>query len=192
MDEGYIKYNCIWKEIEVPHNFDLQELNNWRAVLKKENLIGLDNNEIGYGNISIRYEGNTFIITGTQTAHLNHLSWSELSLVESFNISSNTLSCQGLTKASSESMTHGAIYSSNVKINSVVHIHSPYIWQHYQDDFLSTPNVPYGSQDMAMAVKNCINQTDLNNGIIIMKGHENGVIAFGASLKEACLELLKL
>ena len=48
----------------------------------------------------------------------------------------------------------------------------------------STPqDVSYGTQEMAIAVQNIIGNKE--SGIIVMKGHQDGVIAYGNSAEQA-------
>jgi len=35
-------------------------------------------------------------------------------------------------KPSSEALTHAAVYAASQTVKSVVHVHSPIIWRHYQ------------------------------------------------------------
>ena len=115
---------------------------------------------VGFGNISQRlsaadisakrtavrpYE-DSFVISGTQTAHLSTLSANNYAKVTAFDPAQNTLTCQGLCKASSESLTHGIIYAQNPSINAVIHIHHLQLWQQLLYTIPTTrATVPYGT-----------------------------------------------
>ena len=54
-EEGYIKFRCLWTEtIIVIQPVRLQQINYTRTKRVNDNLIGVYNNGIGFGNISIR------------------------------------------------------------------------------------------------------------------------------------------
>ena len=112
MDEGYIKYSCIWIKSAPISDKGLIGINIWRQKLFALGLIGSYEDDIGFGNISIRVRNSSqFIISGTQTGHIPFLKNYHYTLVTSFNIEKNSLTCQGPIKASSESLTHAAIYA---------------------------------------------------------------------------------
>ena len=68
IDEGYIKFSIKWSKGSPPQHPDLDHLNTIRTKLHKLGLIGVYDNGIGYGNLSIRSEKpEAFIISGTAT-----------------------------------------------------------------------------------------------------------------------------
>ena len=74
VEEGYIKYNCVWKkeDFNFPENV-FKSLNFWREKLYALKLIGVHEDGIGYGNISIRSYNKSFIITGSGTGKKGYL-----------------------------------------------------------------------------------------------------------------------
>ena len=71
IDEGYIKYQCHWRESSAIVEADITELNRWRSKLYQLNLIGEYDNGIGFGNISTRLgSSQQLIISGTKTGAL--------------------------------------------------------------------------------------------------------------------------
>lgn len=188
MDEGVIKYHCHWLKDE-PISCDvIQDLMQWRDDLYALGLIGVYDNGIGFGNISIRLEDSReFIVSGTQTGHLPTLQPQHYTRVCAFNLTENSLTCQGPIKASSESLTHAAIYSLNSKINAIIHVHHPEFWRTLLFHVPTTrPEVPYGTPQMAEEMFRLFQQQDLTHQkIIVMAGHEDGVLTFGESLAEA-------
>lgn len=193
-NEGYIKFlpNWIKAPIEIDDN-QLQQLNQIRLRLIERNWLGVLPNGIGFGNISLRLNSkNEFLITGSATGHLNYLSKSNLARVSKVDLLQNQLYCVGLTVASSESMTHAVIYSHR-KTNAVIHIHSNTLWQKYIHKLPTTAiNAQYGTPIMAASIETILNKTKLSAGLIIMGGHEDGLIAFGENLNDAFQQLFVL
>jgi len=187
MDEGYIKFNCNWiKTDPVPGNMIL-EINNWRDTLYKLSLIGAYSNGIGYGNISIRLDKKTFLITGSATGLLNKLDENHYVLVNEYDFTLNRLVCKGPIKASSESLTHAAIYECSPETNAVIHIHNITLWENLINKVPTTSeNVLYGTPDMADEIKKLFNKTKVAiEKTIVMGGHKEGILTFGKTLEEA-------
>ena len=111
--EGYIKFVINWtKTGPVISADELDKINTWREVLYSLSMIGSDEQGIGFGNISICKSGTKhFYITGSATGSLKNLNEQHYCLVTGYNLDENTLVCTGPIKASSESMSHAAIYS---------------------------------------------------------------------------------
>ena len=203
IDEGYIKYRCDWQQKSVVKPDEITTLNHWRTRLYQLGLIGQYNNGIGFGNISCRLSPqNSFIVSGTQTGGMPELTSEHYTKVTTFDCQQNYLVCEGAIKASSESLTHGAIYESNPDNNAVVHVHHLKLWQQLLNKVPTTdPNCEYGTPQMAAQIaklskltvdKNQLNQDQSNQDkIIIMSGHQEGVITFGQDLQEAGDTLLK-
>ena len=128
ISEGNVKYTAehTGAALELTHNILEQwtELNDARTGLHKLRLIGVYPDGIGYGNLSIRFSGEEFIISGTATGAKDVLNLSEYCLVKSFDIAHNKVVSSGPIQASAESMTHGAVYHSCSAVNCVIHIHS--------------------------------------------------------------------
>lgn len=194
IDEGYIKFNIHWdKESLNIENFPLDILQ-WRDKMYDLGLIGHDTtHNVGYGNISIRYN-NKILISGTQTGEIKKILPEHFSLVTSYNIDENDLSCKGLIKASSESMTHAVIYEEDTEIQAVIHIHNKALWKRYMNIIPTTrEDVPYGTPEMAYEMRRLFKETDvLSSKTIIMAGHEDGIISFGNSLEEAGQKIISL
>jgi ribulose-5-phosphate 4-epimerase/fuculose-1-phosphate aldolase len=187
MDEGYIKYNCIWIKAAPMPTKELLCINTWRQRLFALGLIGAYKGEIGFGNISIRVRNSPrFIISGTQTGHISSLKNYHYTLVTDFNINENSLVCKGPIKASSESLTHAAIYICNNDIKSVIHIHHSLLWHNLMYKVPTTsPSIQYGTPEMCYEIIRLYNSSMLENKLLVMAGHEDGIISFGRNLKEA-------
>ena len=175
----------------------LAELNSARSLLKEKGLIGQDPCRYGgdgFGNISTRINDLIFLISGSQTGQLDSLNNKDLALVDHFDIHLNQLAAYGLTKPSSESMTHGVCFQAHASIEAVVHVHSPDIW--HAMDALALPftdqSIPYGTPKMADAVANLLNNNYQASQPTIfgMKGHEDGIVVVGKSLELCTSNLL--
>ena len=188
IDEGYVKYQCNWINSE-PMGFDkIAELNKWRNKLYKLGLIGEYDNGIGFGNISIRdCQPEQFIVSGTQTGHLSVLSEQHYTKVTNFDLEENSLTCCGPIKASSESLTHATLYQANKTVNAIIHIHHLELWQELMYKVPTTDkDVAYGTPEMAKEIIRLFKEDDLiKTQILVMSGHEEGIISFGKNLEAA-------
>ncbi len=188
MDEkGYIKFNCHWLKDKPVDTKWIEQLNIWRDKLYHLKLVGAYPNGIGFGNISTRLKGKQFLITGSATGNNQHLTNKHYTRVTSYNFAENTLTCKGPIQASSESLTHAAVYEADKEINAVIHIHSKNLWNKLLQVIPTTsPSVEYGTPQMAMEIQRLFKETDLNSKkILVMAGHEEGIISFGKDLEEA-------
>ncbi len=202
LDEGYIKYQCNWINASSISRKEIKDLNRWREKLYQLNLIGKYDNGIGFGNLSIRDSENTklpaeisynqhaepahFIISGTATGSIAHLTEKHYTRVIDFDWEKNSVTCVGLIKASSEALTHAAVYVANPQVNAVIHVHHRQLWQQLIDRVGTTQkNCAYGTPEMAKEIiRLCREERVKKQKIIVMSGHEEGIITFGNSLDE--------
>jgi L-ribulose-5-phosphate 4-epimerase len=194
MDEGVIKFNCNWVQSELPSGINFTELLQTRNELFRLGLIGFyETEKVGYGNISTRVNGNQFIISGTQTGHIPVLSKDQLSFVSETIIATNTVYCSGPAKASSESMTHAAIYQLIPAANAVIHIHHNEMWRKLKHLLPTTKaDIGYGTQAMANEIERLLKENDLlAHRLLVMAGHQDGIISFGETMEAAAQVLLK-
>jgi len=196
--EGVIKFQMKFYPFPAVHERNIHCLNSWRDILYQHNLIGQDPlryDGAGFGNVSKRCPPffqpcghRSFFITGTQTGVKNQLTKEDYTTVLKYDIAQNLIVAEGPVKPSSESLTHGAIYDADDSIRYVFHSHSPEIWHNAKR--LGIPvtdeTVAYGTVAMAKEVKRLFVQTDVRERrILSMGGHEDGIITFGRSTKEA-------
>ena len=192
IDEGVIKFKCNWNKVpltDVPKDLIIA-----RNKAYKKKWIGWDEkNNVGYGNISLRYnDTNKFFISGSQTGNIQKATQEHFALVEKFDLDKNELVCKGLVKASSESLTHAALYVSDESIKAVIHIHHDKLWEKIKFSIPTTPyNVPYGTPEMAKAIMELFYKYNMNKyKAIAMAGHKGGLISYGKNLEEA-MEVLQ-
>ncbi|MCD4832898.1 MAG: class II aldolase/adducin family protein [Bacteroidales bacterium] len=183
-DEGYIKFNLNWEEKSFDFSDkDFHEINSCRQKLYEAGFIGAYPDGIGFGNLSVRYNKNQFIISGSATGNFKNLSKNHFALVKDFDISKNNIQYVGLTKASSESLSHAAIYNSNSEVNAVIHIHHKGMWNTYLNDLPTTDKkAEFGTPEIAIELAKLAN---LPSGIIIMGGHPEGIISYGKTIEKA-------
>jgi L-ribulose-5-phosphate 4-epimerase len=196
IDEGYIKFESDWTKTAALNYAEIDDLIYWRKPLYAAGLIGhYADVGIGYGNISARLSQNTgFIISGTQTGHLQELDSSHFALVSKYDISHNIVSSSGATEASSESMTHAAIYELDDKIRAVVHVHSDKLWVGLKGVLPTTnADIAYGTPQMASEFARLFSETEFpQTGLAVMAGHDAGLISIGSNLQEATERILVL
>jgi L-ribulose-5-phosphate 4-epimerase len=193
-DEGVILFNCHWQETALPTGPDMSGLLQIRNQLFQLGLIGFDKTEqVGYGNISMRVNDDTFIISGTQTGHIPILGPAHLSYVTHTDIAHNTLYCKGPAKASSESLTHAAIYAQFAGAMAVIHVHHRQLWLSLMDKVPTTlADIGYGTTAMAGEIDRLATHGHLGQEkILVMSGHQDGIICFGESLGSAYRLLLR-
>jgi L-ribulose-5-phosphate 4-epimerase len=197
--EGVIKYQLEHTEKSINEKFSLSEINAWRTIIFRLGLIGQDPeryDNLGFGNISQRLDSQSsqFIISSSQTGHIEHLSAEHYCLVVKADPQKNQIQSCGLYKPSSESLTHASIYAQDGNIQAVIHVHSPEIWNNTAA--LNLPHIsadiPYGTVEMAIAVEQLFQSGDLQRtSLFTMLGHEDGVVSFGINMQEAAWELIK-
>ncbi len=190
----YIKFICEHAATELSPFDGLAELNAYRRKLLQLRLIGLDSNGVGFGNLSIR-DGttNNFYITGSATGGIAELTSADYASVVAYDFKKNWLRCVGAAIASSESLTHAAIYESDAKAGAVIHCHDSKLWTALLNQApTSSKAVEYGTPEMAYEVLRLFNLTDVKSRkILVMAGHEGGIVAFGRDLEEAFAVLMR-
>jgi ribulose-5-phosphate 4-epimerase/fuculose-1-phosphate aldolase len=197
--EGVIKYQLEHTQQPINRTLPFSEINAWRTIAVRLGLIGQNPNRygnIGFGNISQRIapKNDQFIISGTQTGHIEQLSPEQYCLVVKAEPHQNRLRSYGLCKPSSESLTHASVYAQDSTIQAIIHAHCPEIWKHTTTLGLphTSADIPYGTVEMATAVEQLFQSGKLTQtSLFTMLGHEDGVVSFGTTIQEAAWELIK-
>jgi methylthioribose-1-phosphate isomerase len=184
-EKGYVKFKCNWKKTKLSCN--INKLNRWRTKLYKLELIGVNDNGIGFGNISQRIKEQKFIITGTGTGSLPILTKNHYTVVEECDIEHNKVTYKGPIKASSESMSHATIYKFLPNINAVIHVHNHAGWKKLLNKIPTTStDAQYGTTKLAEEIKRLLEKTDLKKvRIFVTAGHPDGIFSFGRTIQEA-------
>jgi ribulose-5-phosphate 4-epimerase/fuculose-1-phosphate aldolase len=197
--EGVIKYQLEHTQKPINEKFSFCEINAWRTIIFRLDLIGQDPERyenLGFGNISQRLDAKSrqFIITGSQTGHIEHLSPEHYCLVVKADPHKNRIESCGHYKPSSESLTHASIYAQDISIQAVIHAHSPEIWGNTVALGLPhiSADIPYGTVEMVLAVEQLLQSGNLQQiSLFTMLGHEDGVVSFGRNMQEAAWVLIK-
>jgi ribulose-5-phosphate 4-epimerase/fuculose-1-phosphate aldolase len=150
--------------------------------------IGRYPNGIGFGNVSIRAgASNEFYISGTMTGGLAELTEAHYTKVVAWDFPRNWLRCEGPIQASSESMTHAAVYERDTAARAVLHVHELELWKRLLDRVPTTrKDVEYGTPEMAAEVARLFRESDVRERrILAMAGHEEGIFVFGGTSQEA-------
>jgi len=193
IDEGYIKFESHLHQTPPPSEWVVEEVNTWRDRLYALGYIGAYEGGIGYGNISVKSElTNEFIVTGSGTGTIPLLFPDHFTRVSSYSIDANSVVCEGQIDASSESMTHAAVYACAPEARAVMHIHSRPHWDTLLNKIPTTSaSAAYGTPEMAREIKRLFDETDFREiRVMAMAGHEEGILSFGTSLKVAGTRLL--
>lgn len=192
MDEGYVKFQAKWERAAPLPAPILANLSHWRDEMHRLHLIGVYENGIGFGNISERYSGNQFVISGTATGHLTTLLPAHFTLVTDFDVEKNTVHCRGPVLASSEAMSHAVIYQTCPEVQGIIHVHHAMLWEHLLGQVPTTADgATYGSPEMAKSIVNLLENSDLRQQkIFVMRSHPEGIFVFGDTLAAAASVLL--
>ncbi len=193
--EGVVKYSVKHESARIDLPPAMGELLSWRRRLRELELIGADAQGVGYGNLSIRLHASPcFLITSSQSSGLVEVDQRHFAKVTVIDLDRNFLRSVGQMPPSSEALTHAALYQVQTAIRAVVHVHSRPIWADNRHKLPTTrDDVLYGTPEMAYEMIRLHKRKALGaRGVVVMGGHQDGVIAFGPSLDEAAGEILKL
>lgn len=203
--DGVIKYQMRWTQGDCISEEMVHEIRMVRKALFQKGLIGVGADGIGYGNLSRRctipmnlqqdrMQQEGFLISGSQTGHLENPGPEGYSYVPEWSIPGNWVCCVGLVAASSESLTHAAVYEYSPEIQGVVHVHSPSLWKAWKNGATRTSSqVAYGTPAMAMEIRRLMRYfpEGRQRGLVCMGGHQDGILAWGSSLVEAAQQILQ-
>ncbi|MEW6431485.1 MAG: class II aldolase/adducin family protein [Myxococcota bacterium] len=197
--EGVIKFDARHQREPLPQWTApvLRELNAWRGILFALGLIGQDGVRYGgaaWGNVSARlppwHDGprRPFLVSGTQTGGLAHTGAAHYAVVDRCDVTEGRVHSYGAVLPSSEAMTHAMVYAVAPDTRFVFHAHCPEVWRAARR--LELPRTPegvdYGTREMAWAVERLLPLKATREAkAIVMTGHEDGVLTFGASADEA-------
>ena len=187
-ETGSVKFKCEQTPAEISPFDGFDELNRFRRKLRELGMVGLDENGIGFGNLSVRNGSmSRFYITGSGTGGIGELKPDDCAKVVAYDFARNWLQSEGPRVASSESLTHAAVYESDPEAGAVIHGHDREMWAQLLDKIPATPaGIEYGTPEMAYAVKRLFQTGQLKgSGIFVMRSHIGGLVAFGKDLEEA-------
>lgn len=162
-ETGSVKFVCEHVIAELPVFAGFNQLNACRRKLLQMGVVGVNAGGIGFGNISVRDRAtNNFYITGSGTGAKSGLETNDYARVVAFDVERNWIRCEGAVIASSESLTHAAIYDAAPAVRAVIHCHSAEQWRCLLDLAPTTSAAAeYGSPGMAKEVSRLFLETDV-------------------------------
>lgn len=214
--EGIIKFACHWQQYALYKCERAHAVLDVRNQLWNRGLVGAAADGTGYGNVSSavsldealelaphmaervqsRYHAGQrcFLVTGSQTGREAVLADSGLALVLEWSLAANELACAGPVRASSESLTHAALYEADSRIGGVVHVHAPWYWEHWPENAPRTAaDVHYGTPAMGYEIQKIWRETGAAlSGAVCMGGHRDGLLAWGPTVVQALETLLTM
>lgn len=177
----------------------------WRDQLFEVGLIGRDPARYegaAFGNVSARLRSSfeereqaTFVVSGSQTGGSPRLERAQCAVVTGWSLAENSVVSFGECLPSSEALTHATLYETVRTAQFVFHVHSPDIF--HRADELGLPRTDaaagYGTPAMAHEVARllCAGE-EQPAGVLVMGGHEDGVVAYGQHAEAAAVALVSL
>jgi ribulose-5-phosphate 4-epimerase/fuculose-1-phosphate aldolase len=184
----YIKFTHERATADIAAFSKFAELNACRRKLLELRLIGVDSHGTSFGNLSVRESGTkNFYITSSATGGLPELRLVDCAKVVACDFEKNWLRYEGTAIPSSESLTHAAIYESDATAEAVLHCHRANLWTALLNQAPTTSQtIEYGTPEMAHEIIRLFQSTNVQTRkILVMAGHEGGIVTFGKDLDEA-------
>jgi ribulose-5-phosphate 4-epimerase/fuculose-1-phosphate aldolase len=121
------------------------------------------------------------------------LTLADCAKVVEYDFDRNRIRYEGSALPSSESLTHAAIYESDATAGAVMHCHDSKLWAAVLNEAPTTSKAAdYGSAEMANEIMQLFTRTDVESRkIVVMAGHEAGILTFGKDLEEAFAVLMR-
>lgn len=202
--EGVIRFDADHRRERLPDSLApvAAELARWQGELRRSVVVGRDPERYGgyaFGNLSARLDRESppgcrsFLITGSQTMHPGDeggaASLDRWAVVERWDVAANRVESRGLALPSSESLSHAALYDLDLRtpIGAVFHAHAPKLWHRAQALGLpvTDPSAQCGTPELAEEIARLGTEGALTRGLLAMGGHEDGILAFGATPEDA-------
>jgi ribulose-5-phosphate 4-epimerase/fuculose-1-phosphate aldolase len=184
----YVKFTFQCARADITPFDELAGLNAYRRKLLEERLMGVDSTGVGFGNVSVR-DGvsKNFYITGSATGGLPELTSTDCVRVVAYDFARNWLRYEGAAIPSSESLTHAAVYESDPSTSAIIHCHDLGLWATPLDRVPATSKaVAYGTPEMAYEIMRLFKVSNVRSEkILVMAGHEGGIVTFGEDLEDA-------
>ncbi len=184
----YVKFTFQGARTDITPFDALTGLNAYRRKLLEQRLIGVDSNGVGFGNVSVRDGASkNFYITGSATGGLPELTSTDCVRVVAYDFARNWLRYEGAAIPSSESLTHAAVYESDPSTSAIIHCHDLGLWATLLDRVPATSKaVAYGTPEMAYEIMRLFEVSNVRSEkILVMAGHEGGIVTFGEDLEDA-------
>lgn len=176
-NEGYIKFQCKTTSSRHPSRSELDDIILLRDRLYDKEFVGTFPDGVGFGNVSKKTDSGSIIITGSNTGKHERIQPNHFVYVNSYDIEANQVESSGQVQASSETLTHVAIYEAIDEIKYIAHIHNLKIWEKLLESGKRPVGTSeYGSVELADEVREYCKSLDLLDNIFALPGHKGGVI----------------
>ncbi|MGI9327756.1 MAG: class II aldolase/adducin family protein [Pseudomonadales bacterium] len=169
----------------------LASLNGWREMFRRLGLLGQEQQRyegLGFGNLSLRCVSgeSPFVISASQTSGDALATATDMVRVTGCNLQRFWVDAEGSQPPSSETLTHGMIYSADPRIDWVFHCHSPDLWgQATELGLPCTPqDVGYGTPAMVTAVAELLATQHSRPLVFATLGHTDGIFACGQTARD--------
>lgn len=164
------------------------KLDHYRNLLREKGYIGVYPNNIGYGNIAIRADDGSFIVTATQMQGIEQLDENGYCRIsKDVDVYAEEIPYDGTNDPSSESRTAIAIINRRKGIGAVVHVH----FKEGQERALKfgilemDATYEYGTVGFARNGEKIVNQINADVGIFTTPSHPDGIFTYAPTLEEA-------
>jgi ribulose-5-phosphate 4-epimerase/fuculose-1-phosphate aldolase len=101
-------------------------------------------------------------------------------------------SIPGSVIPSSESLTHAAIYEADTAVGAVTHCHDLKLWEVLLNQAPTTSKAAeYGTPELAHEIMRLFKDANAQSRkVVVLAGHESGIVTFGKDLEEAFTVLM--
>lgn len=185
--DGVLKFIPILRSHDAPP-FPA-DLDRHRNLLREQGYIGVyPDTGIGHGNITIKADDRSFIVTATQTQGLEQLDENGYCRIpEDVDVYSEEVPYDGTNKPSSESRTTIAIMNRRKGIGAVVHVHFREGQERAAEFGILQMNADYeyGTVGFARNAEKVVDQIDADDGIFATPSHPDGIFTYAPTLDEA-------
>ncbi len=199
--EGIIRYDMSGhRETPPVPEGEYRSLERVRRPLFALRLIGVTSDGLGYGNVSVRRSyprflvtsSPQFLITGSQTGHLPILDGRHYVRVLEVVFDRFAVISAGPISPSSEAVTHAALYQGSPQIGAVIHLHHPPLWRELLGAGYpaTSSRAANGTPEMAEEIEACVSKSP--QGLVVMAGHPDGVLAYGPSPMAALSQIARV
>ena len=176
-----VKFLCRKKSEKIPYDSKGEDLNYWAWIFSQLGLTPV-HSAGAYGNMSFRYEKDTFIITRTGMLPESGYRPENYVLVESFDRNRGECCYHGCCPPSSECFLHDAVYSRFDSAGAVLHGHSILmnVWAAELDIPVTSEFCDYGTRKLA---ESALEILSMEENLIILRDH--GFVAVGETIRDA-------